>query len=170
MAKIYELTKSSRGKAICSKCGKEIIVGEKYNKATPFRRSPIIRCIKCGIKSYETSGSSYIRTVGNLKANWKQRYAIDEDIVDNIMSDIKDIKDEVENSLYNLPEQFQDGNILQDRLDELNDCIDELELIDTSFYDDIDEDDEDFDVSELKFNERELESEISSALGCLSLR
>ena len=60
--------------------------------------------------------------------------------------------------------------ILQDRLDSLDDCINELEYIDVSFYDDMDENDEDFDELEFRANERGLEMDISSALSNLLLR
>lgn len=170
MAKINTLTKSIRGKAFCSKCGKEIVAGEKYLKATPYKRSPIIRCEECGIKPYETSGSMYVRMAGNLVYNWKRMYPLCDTVVDDIISDVESMKDDIESSLYNLPDQFQDGSILQDRLDSLDDCINELEYIDVSFYDDMDENDEDFDELEFRANERGLEMDISSALSNLLLR
>ena len=139
MSKINSLTKSVRGIAICSKCGKQIKPGEKYYKATPFRRNPIIRCYNCGLKPYETSTSIYKQSIGYLKDNWQKTYTIDSDIVNNIISYIEELKDDVENNLFRLPDQFQDRSILQDRFDELENCIDALENIDVYDYDEDDE-------------------------------
>ena len=131
MANIQSLTKSRRGKAYCSKCGQEIMPGDRYKKATPFRREPIIRCIYCGLQPYETSGSKYIRTVGDLVYTWKEKYHINESVIDNILSAIENIRDDLQFNLDEMPEQFQYDNILQDRIDNLDDCISELEAIDT---------------------------------------
>ena len=130
MAKIQVLTKSSRGKAICSKCGKEILSHEKYLKATPYRKEPIIRCLMCGLKDYETSGSKYLRSIGELKYDWKRKYLIHDTVIDDIITKLEIIKDDIEDNLYNLPEQFQSESVLQERLDAIEDCIDDLESID----------------------------------------
>lgn len=130
MAKINVLVKSSRGKAICSKCEKEINKGERYLKAIPYRKDPIVRCLECGLKEYETSGSKYIRVAGGLKYDWKRKYIMRDTIIDDIISNLEDLKDDIEDNLYNLPDQFQDNSILQERLDAIEDCINELESID----------------------------------------
>ena len=147
MAKIQVLTKSSRGKAICSKCGKEILSREKYLKATPFRRSPITRCLLCGLKPYETSCSPYKKQVGKLIYDWKKIYGIYDGVVDDIINEVENIKYDIESNLDNMPEQFQDYSVLQDRLGGLDDCLDILNGIDSS-------------------NE-ELENEIINALSCI---
>ena len=170
MARIMILTKNARGKAICSKCGKEIIAREKYNKAIPYRREPIIRCLACGIKPYEASGSSYVRTASSLVNRWRNIGFVYDGILDEVTSDVEDLKYDIEYNLNNLPEQFQDGSILQNRLDSLEDCLNELESIDDSFYYDMDEDDEDYDEREFKMCESQLKSEIDSALSNILLR
>ena len=169
MAKIQILTKSRRGKAICSKCGKEILPGEKYNKATPFRRKPIVRCIECGIKPYETSCSSYVKWAGSIVNNWEKMYPIDENVIDDLVSDIESIKDDIENNLYNLPEQFQYDSILQDRLNSLEDCLNILETIDISFYDNLDDEEDNYE-NELKANENGLRIDINTALSSILMR
>ena len=141
MAKITTQTKSSRGKEIhCSKCGKVIDVGEKYLKATPYRRSPIIRCLSCGLKSYETSGSQYVQDVGEIVENWYEDYGVSEDSASDIVSALEEIKDYTQESLDNMPENLQEGDtgqMLQERIDNLDDVITNLESID---YDAIKED------------------------------
>lgn len=133
MARIERLKKSSRGKEIkCSKCGKTIEVGTEYLKATPYRRSPIIRCIECGLKSYETSGSEYIKSVGAIVENWQEDYGTSDGTAEEIASALEEIKETQEESLDNIPENLREGDtgcMLQERIDALEDVISELEQI-----------------------------------------
>ena len=143
MSKIMKLTKGNRGVMICSGCNQEIKCGDQYLKATPYRQKPIIRCVKCGLQPYETSNSNYIRQVGRLKDYWRSRVQVDADDVQGLIDDINSLKDDVEYSLYNMPEQFQDGSVLRERLDALEMCIDELESIDIEEdYEDEDDDEQ----------------------------
>lgn len=133
MAKIEKLKKSKRGKEIkCSKCGKVITAGMEYLKATPFRRSPIIRCLDCGLMPYETSTSEYTLTVGEIVEKWKENYSIDEETANNIAADLEDVKSGCEDSLDNMPEGLREGDtgmMLQERIDTLESVISDLEDI-----------------------------------------
>lgn len=141
IARINTYKKSARGKAIkCSKCGKLIEVGETYLKATPFKLPAIIRCFKCGLKGYETSGSEYIRAVGALVEDWQDDIGISEDTAEELISAIEDIRDQCQESLDNMPEQLQEsdsGTTLQERIDACDAAIEELEQVS---WDDCNED------------------------------
>lgn len=134
MAKIERIKKSARGKDLkCSKCGKPINVGDEYLKATPYKRPPIIRCVACGLKSYETSGSEYIRECGALVEDWQNNFSADEAGRDEIVSVLEGLRDQCQESLDNMPEALQEGDtgqMLQDRIDNLESVIDELNEID----------------------------------------
>lgn len=133
MARINTYKKSARGKAIkCSKCGKLIGVGETYLKATPFKRAPIIRCFNCGLKSYETSGSEYIRSVGALVEDWQDDIGVNESTPEELISAIEDIRDQCQESLDNMPEQLQEsdsGTTLQERIEACDAAIEELQEV-----------------------------------------
>ena len=62
------------------------------------------------------------------------------DALECIISEIEELRDECEDKLYNMPEQFQDtseaGILLQERIDALENWISELEAIDISIEDD----------------------------------
>lgn len=131
MAKI-ETVQKSRKEITCSKCGKVIPVGSSYKKCEPYGVAPIKRCISCGIKNWETSGSNYSRSVGQIVEEWEEIYALD-DAIEDIMSDLENIKDECESSLDNMPDGLRDGDTgctLQERIDGLENAISELDLID----------------------------------------
>lgn len=134
MARIERIKKSARGKDLkCSKCGKPINVGDEYLKATPYKRSPIIRCVSCGLKSYETSGSEYIRECGALVEDWQNNFQPDIGGVEEIVSVLEGLRDQCQDSLDNMPENLQEGDtgqMLQDRIDNLETVIEELNQID----------------------------------------
>lgn len=128
MARIERINKS-RKEQKCSKCGEVIAVGMPYLKATPYRQRPIIRCTKCGLKSYETSGSEYVKEVGSIVEDWQESYGIRDGVAEEIASTLEDLRDQQQDSLDNMPEQLQDGDtgmMLQNRIDSLDTAIDEL--------------------------------------------
>ena len=128
MARIERINKS-RKEQKCSKCGEVIAVGMPYLKATPYRQRPIIRCTKCGLKSYETSGSEYVKEVGSIVEDWQESYGINEGVTEEIASTLEDLRDQQQDSLDNMPEQLQDGDtgmMLQNRIESLETAIDEL--------------------------------------------
>ena len=66
-----------------------------------------------------------------------------EEFVDIIKGELEDLRDETQDRLYNMPEQLQEsdsGQLLQERIDECDNLINELECIDTT----PDEEDEDW--------------------------
>lgn len=134
VARIEKIKKSARGKDLkCSKCGKPINVGDEYFKATPYKRPPIIRCTTCGLKSYKTSGSEYIRECGSLVEGWQDSFSPDIGGVSEIVSALEDLRDQCQESLDNMPENLQQGDtgqMLQDRIDNLEAVIEELNQID----------------------------------------
>ena len=175
MAKIEK--PKARKEYKCSKCGEIIKVGNVYLKGTPFRRSPVIRCTKCGLRSWELSSSDYIQGVGRVCDCWEEDYDCDEDTAQSIADELSNIKDDVQSSLDNMPEGLQEGDtgqLLQERIDNLDCAISDLEAID---YDSIKEGelgDSDYDslTDEAKEEMDEtikssLREEIESALSCL---
>lgn len=129
MAKV---TKQKCRKEIkCSKCGKTIAVGQEYLKGTPFHMRPICRCLRCGLKSYELSSSEYVRAIGRISEGHYEN----EDDIEYLVSALTDLMDECQDSYDNIPEQLQSGStgeMLQERIDNLQTVIDELEGIDVS--------------------------------------
>lgn len=163
----------------CSKCGEVIKVGDTYLKGTPFRRSPVIRCTKCGLRSWELSSSDYVQGVGRVCDCWKEDYGCAEDTAQQIADELSNIQNDTQCSLDNMPEGLQEGDtgqLLQERIDNLDSAISDLEAID---YDSIKEEAEaeaenEFDAGTNEYEasvkariEEELTDRINEALGQL---
>lgn len=175
MGKIKEI-KKSRKECVCSKCRQIIPVGSTYLRGVINFHPDIVRCVKCGLKSYEVTTSDYLRAVGEITSEWQENGYDFQTIADELTS----IRDEQQYRLDNMPEQLQDsdtGTMLQERIDGLDAAIDELESIDEDsiFSEKISEvvDREDADELNLTPEERneieqavneEIESLIDSAL------
>ena len=166
MAKIEK--PKARKEYKCSKCGEVIKVGDTYLKGTPFRRSPVIRSMKCGLRGWELSSSEYVQGVGRVCDCWEEDYGCNEDTAQSIADELDTIKDNCQDSLDNMPEGLQEGDtgqLLQERIDALDDVINELESIN---YDTIKEEAEnDFDSEYEEGSpeyQNELEGEIQTQL------
>lgn len=128
MGKI-EVVRKSRKENKCSRCGVVIPVGSLYYKGVLNFQRPIIRCEKCGLRSYEVTTSEYIRNVGAIVEDWYKDYEICDGTWEDIADSLDEIKEECEERLYNMPEQLQEsdaGQILQERIDSLDSAIDGL--------------------------------------------
>lgn len=159
--------KKSRKAYKCSRCGKEIPVGSEYLRGDLNFSKPIIRCVKCGLQSWEVTTSDFQLRAGEAVYRWEENYSTDAvdlaETVESLKSDLEELRDELQDRLDNMPESLQDsdtGNTLQERIDSLDEAISELESVDAEF-------DEEEDGKE-EFEER-VKSEIESALGSIEV-
>jgi DNA-directed RNA polymerase subunit RPC12/RpoP len=136
MAKVERVT--ARKDYTCSKCGKAIHKGVLYYRGNVFRqRKPIIACTDCGIRPYELSTSDYVRSVGAIVEDWQENYPAEDGAWDSIAEELQGIKDGCEESLEAMPENLQAGStgeLLQERIDTLEEAIDALGEYDMSFF------------------------------------
>lgn len=143
--------KKSRKEFTCSKCRQVIPVGSEYYRGELNFQSPIIRCSKCGLQSWEVTTSDYQLRIGEILYRLDDNYDLSSiDCVDEIISELNDISSELEDKLGNMPESLQDsdsGTLLQDRIDCIECVVSEL----TSFYDSFDPSDikDDEDMSDI---------------------
>lgn len=121
--------KSCRKEQKCRKCGTVIPVGGSYYKGELRFSPPIVRCTKCGLKGYEVTTSEYVLNVGRIVEDWQEDFPVVDGVWEEIASNLEDIKSDCEERLDNIPEQLRDadaGTLLQERIDELDGAIDEL--------------------------------------------
>lgn len=157
MGKINVIQKS-RKECKCSKCGNIIPVGSKYLRGTINFYPDIIRCVDCGLKSWEVTTSDYLQRVGPILNEWQERGYTYEDI----LTELSELKDELQERLDNMPESLQysdTGQTLQERIDGLEEACGRLEEIsrDNIFSDKMEEliDREDAEVDNLTDEEQE---------------
>lgn len=131
MARVHHV-KSSRKEYRCSKCGSIIPVGSPYVYGSVFRRrTPVRRCLKCGLKSYELSTSEYTKSIGAIVEDWERDYGVEDGVWLAIADALQEVLDETQESFDNIPYQLQDGdtgNLLQERIEQLEQAIQELDF------------------------------------------
>lgn len=166
----------SRKDYICSKCGKTIQKGEEYIRGNRFRLSPVIRCVSCNVKGYEVSSSEFVQSVGAIVEDWERETGWNhetsaigdfESMKEEIISSLENIRDEQEDKLGNLPEQFQDsklGELISGRIEMLEEAICSLQAIDPDPYAEFSSEDEE--NSQVQFL-LELTNEVQTALDAI---
>ena len=125
--------KSSRKEHKCSKCGIVIGVGLPYYKGTINFHPDIVRCVGCGLQPWEVTTSSYVLQVGDIVYNWGKNFDVSEETPADIAAAFQEILDECQERLDNMPESLQyspTGELLQERIDNLESVIGDLEAID----------------------------------------
>lgn len=123
----------SRKETKCMKCGNIIPVGSKYYRGELNFSRDIIRCETCKLESWEVTTSDYQLRVGTIVYQWRASYDLSITGVEEIVSELEDIRDDLQDRLDNMPEGLQQGEtgqLLQDRIDNLDSVIDELNSID----------------------------------------
>lgn len=133
MGKI-QYVKKARKEHKCSKCGNIIKAGEPYKKGVINFHPDIVVCDKCPLKSYEVTTSDYCKQIGAICEDWIEEYGNTETTASEIATVLEELRDEVESNLDNMPDNLREnsptGEMLQQRLDELEDAIDALNDID----------------------------------------
>lgn len=139
MGKVKKIN-SSRKEFKCNKCNEVIPKGSTYYRGEINFGPTIIRCSTCGLKGYEVTTSDYVRTAGELVEDWRENYSIDESGLQDLISAVEELKDDLSDRLDNMPYQLQEadtGMLLQDRIDGLDSAQSDLESIDVdSLYND----------------------------------
>lgn len=128
MAKIQRIKKSRKAYK-CSRCGCTIEAGSSYYRGEVNFGPTIIRCTSCGLESWEVTTSDYQLAVGEIAYRWEDNYELHESVIDDIVTELDSIKDDMEERLNNMPEGLQyseNGQLLQDRIDTLENVVNDL--------------------------------------------
>lgn len=131
MSRINHVLKS-RQEYTCGKCGRLIEKGCGYFRANRMYQKPIIHCEGCGIKPFET-GNEYTRQVGAIAEEWRDNYELVPETIESIMEELEEIRSYEEEKLDNLSENLRyspNGELFQERIDNLDEVISNLESID----------------------------------------
>jgi hypothetical protein len=134
---------TARKEYICSKSQRVIQKGEKYWKLEFRYSEPKVSAYEFPFTRSETTQSSYLSTLYSIIDGFNaspENLTIEdlESIRDDLVSDLESLRDETQDSLDNMPENLQyspTAEMLQERIDNLDSGIDELENIDFDFDD-----------------------------------
>ena len=144
MGKIY--TQVARKEYVCTKCGKAIEKKETYKKLVAMYSKPRLACSNCNFKRSETTSSDYLSQVWDLQ---DEANVTNEEEAHDVKCVLESIKDEQQEKLDNIPEQLKEaeaGSTLQERIDNLETAINDIESV--GWSNEVDIDREDFDSDE----------------------
>lgn len=159
MPQIKTKTKSKAGKPYrCCKCSAPIKAGQQYYEWCFYRSTPTRKHVTCGTpRSSETTSSRmsgvYAAAEGVSDDVEAARKSLDvsslADTLRNAATDVDSVKDEYQDSWDNLGDNFQNGQPgeeIQEKIDaleqfaqELNDAADEIEGLDDTDGDYVDD-------------------------------
>lgn len=140
MPRVNRVDKSRKSPGNCGKCGTEIKAGDPYVWWKFRFGGKHIRCGKseCGPKPADLTQSEFLSTLYGIQSqNFEDCESITdlESARDDAVSDLESLRDECEEKRNNMPEQLQDsdsGNLLQGRIDGLQEMIDALQAVDVA--------------------------------------
>lgn len=165
MPRVTKVEKCRKAQGQCTKCGDKIKVGDPY-VWWKFQFGPrLVRCAKaeCYPKPSDLTRSEFLGQLYDLQARDIDGESVEdlESIKDELVSDLDSMRSDCEDKRSNMPEQLQDsdtGNLLQERIDALENAVSELEAID--FAPDLEpEPEQKKDEKDEAFNERHTEWE-----------
>lgn len=154
-----QFIRASRKAWVCQKCNAAINKGDSYYRGEVNFGPTFIRCNKCKLQPWEVTSSDYQREAGRIINTWDREYSLDESGIEELVSALSSIRDDLEERLDNMPENLQESpnaELLRERMDTVESAISDLECIDfedlmneaveevwDDSEDDEDEDDED---------------------------
>ena len=103
--------------------------GKHYSKTSPTRSQLTQSSFLSQIYDIEDD------ILGKAEANYEVRDASDLDVIrEDAVSQLEELKSEVEDNLENIPEQLQDSHMLSSRLEAVEEMLSELENLDFDDY------------------------------------
>ncbi|MBA7679672.1 hypothetical protein ES703_87974 [subsurface metagenome] len=130
-----------------SSCKKAIKVGDEYYKfsLTRFQKLRPL-CLACKPTRSQMTGSDFLATLfdieDSLSALSVEAMEDAQGTIDEIIGQLEELRDETEGRRDNMPEQLQDaptGEMLQGRVDSVDEMLGELEDIETDIDEELSE-------------------------------
>lgn len=139
MPQIYQVKKTRKDQGNCEKCGVAIKKGDPY-RYWEFRfGGRHVRCMKpeCDPKPSDLTNSPFLSTLASIQETTFDADNLEdlESARDDVKGQLEELRDETQGSLDNMPEGLQQGDtgqLLQERIDALEEAINELDNMDFS--------------------------------------
>ena len=159
MPRVYRVKKCRKPQGTCSKCGAKIEKGDPY-VYWQFAYSPVsVRCASpsCYPKSSELTRSEFYSTLYEIQErNVPDELDEMESFIEEIKGDLETLRDEQQEKLDNMPDGLRDGDtgqLLQERYDNVDNAVNELESIDLEFEEpEVEKEEESFFFRDLFFS------------------
>lgn len=141
----------ARKEYVCSNssCKKVIKVGDEYYRFSQSRFHPLrILCLACRPTRSQMTGSEFLSTMFAIEDGDMSKVSIEaiqddaQSIIEGIIGQLEELRDETEERRENMPESLQDaptGEMLQGRVDSVEEMISELEDIETDIDEELSE-------------------------------
>lgn len=132
----------------CTKCKGKIKKGDEYYRFALTRFNPLCPlCLTCKPTRSQMTGSDFLATMYGIEDDSIAGLNIGDmedaqSSVEAIVGELEELRDETESRHENMPEQLQDaptGELLQGRVDSVQEMIDELEAVDVDIDDELSE-------------------------------
>lgn len=188
MPRVYRVKKARKDQGTCGHCGCALKAGDPYtywefriSMGKSFGTRRMVRCAQpaCQPKPKDLTQSEFWIAVYDLQETVFQGETVEdlESQVEEVKTQIEDIRDELQGKLDNMPEGLQQGStgeLLQERIEAMEELINGLDAVDLTF----DEPEREKDVTD-EVHERavekaqeervsELTDELSNILGDVS--
>lgn len=138
MPRVNRVDKARKAQGTCGKCGKEIKAGDPYLWWKFRFGAKHKRCMACPPKASDLTQSEFLGQIADFQERDFSDCETIEDLEsakDELISDLESLRDEQEEKRSNMPEGLQEGDVgqlLQERYDALDECINTIEGIDIS--------------------------------------
>lgn len=136
----------SRKEYTCSKCENKIEKGEEYYRFSLTRfQVPRILCLSCKPSRSQMTTSDFLSTMYGIEDGSIAKLTLGDmedarSSVEAIVGELEQLRDETEERHGNMPDQLQEaptGELLQGRVDSVQEMIDELEAVDVEIDDEL---------------------------------
>ena len=174
MPQVHHVSKCRRSPGACSLCSKEIATGEPYYWWQFAFAPKSIRCDNHPPKPKDLTRSAFWGTLlGIQEEDFSGAEDTDavESLRDDVVSQLEDLKSEIEGNLSNMPDSLQQGStgeLLQERIDALDEAISNLQGVDCTAAEPDDDDDDEAKQEQLDARLQEIRDDLTSALGDIS--
>lgn len=136
MPQVIRVNKARKAQPPCGRCQCELPAGSSYLYWEFRFGGKRVRCTKpeCAPRRSELTQSEFYARVWDLQEQEREASTAEDlkKLIDNLTSDLEEIRDEQQEKLDNMPEDLQQGStgeLLQERIDMIESALTELENV-----------------------------------------
>lgn len=129
MPRVNRVKKCRKAQGECGACGRKIEVGDGYLFWEFRYGGKRVRCLDCPPRRQDLTQSAFWATVYDIEDQLGD-LSDDPNDLDDIVCAIQELSSECQDALDAVPEQLQESHLLQERIDETDAWMNEVEAVD----------------------------------------